>query len=228
MKAILILFACLSINLSLYAQERKVPFNGILTDLTENPIRKARVYTRSSKGYTITNKMGEFGLTNVNPDDTLNILIKKKLYQVPVNSMKSLIVRLDTQSGKALTYESLELVEKGFDHVRRRESDLGDIISGETLRRSGKGNLMDALQGKVPGLYISKDGAPGSEGSANIRGLKSFISDSTPLFVVDGFIVETLTDVPIYDIDYVEILKEGYMYGARGANGVILVFTRLP
>ena len=62
----------------------------------------------------------------------------------------------------------------------------------------------------------------------NIRGLKSFISDSTPLFVVDGFIVETLNDVPIYDIDYVEILKDGHMYGSRGANGVILVFTHLP
>ena len=87
---------------------------------------------------------------------------------------------------------------------------------------------MAALQGRVPGLNISGTEAPGSEGSVNIRGFKSFTGSNTPLFVVDGMIVETLTDVPLYDIDYVEILKEASFYGSRGANGAIVVFTRLP
>lgn len=228
MRTILVLLACLNICTILHSQERKIPFNGILTDLTDTPIKKARIYISSPGSYSTTDKLGLFGLTNVQPDDTLHILVKKETYRVAVGGMRSMEIRLDTQAGKILVNESRELIEKGFDHVRRRERNLGDIISGESLRRSGRGNLLEALQGKVPGLNISKDGAPGSEGEVNIRGLKSFISDSTPLFVVDGFIVETLNDVPIYDIDYVEILKDGHMYGARGANGVILVFTHLP
>jgi hypothetical protein len=228
MKRIIFLLVCLATILGVQAQQRKTPFNGILMDFNENPIKKARVYISSPRKYVTTTKRGEFGLTDVNPNDTLKISIKNQIFHVPVAHCKSLSIILNTESGEVLASESQELIEKGFDHVTRRESHLGTIISGRTLTRSGYSTLMAALQGRVPGLNITGTEAPGSEGSVNIRGFKSFTGSNTPLFVVDGMIVETLTDVPLYDIDYVEILKEASFYGSRGANGAIVVFTRLP
>ena len=228
MKRIIFLLVCFATFLGVQAQQRKIPFNGILTDFSETPIKKARVYISSPRKYVITTKRGEFGLTDVKPDDTLKISIKDRIYHVPVANCKSLSIMLNTETGETLASESMELIERGFDHVTRRESHLGTIITGRTLARSGRSTLMAALEGRVPGLNISGTEAPGSEGSVNIRGFKSFTGSNTPLFVVDGMIVETLTDVPINDIDYVEILKEASFYGSRGANGAIVVFTRLP
>lgn len=228
MKRFIFIIVCLATLFNVQAQQRKTPFNGILTDFSETPIRKARVYITSPRKYVTTTKRGEFGLTDVNPDDTLKILIKGKTYQVPVDKCKSLSIMLNTETGDVLASESLELIERGFDHVTRRESHLGTIITGRTLARSGRSTLIAALAGRVPGLNISGTEAPGSEGSVNIRGFKSFTGSNTPLYVVDGMIVETLNDVPIHDIDYVEILKEASFYGSRGANGAIVVYTRIP
>lgn len=228
MKRIFSLLAALALCMGINGQERKTPFNGILQDADENPIRKARVYITSPRRYVTTTKMGEFGLTNVNPDDTVKILLNKQTYRVPLDHKKSLVIRLDAASGHIQVSESAELTEKGFDHVSRRERDLGTIITGAALQRSGRNTLMAALQGKVPGLNISGVEAPGSEGNVNIRGVKSFIGSSTPLYVVDGMIVDTLSDIPLHDIDYVEILRDAPLYGSRGANGAILVFTKLP
>ena len=228
MKRVFYLLMCVVLCMGLQAQERKIPFNGLLKDANDKPIRKARVYITSPRNYVTTTKMGEFGLTNVQPDDTLKILLNKQTYTVPVDGKKSIIIRLDAENERIEVSESASLREKGFDHVSRRERDLGTIVTGATLRRSGRSTLIAALQGRVPGLNISGTEAPGSEGSVNIRGVKSFLSPSTPLYVVDGMVVETLSDIPIEDIDYVEILREGTIYGSRGANGAILVFTHLP
>lgn len=228
MKRIFSLLMCMVLCLGMQAQERKIPFNGILKDASDNPIRKARVYISSPRRYVTTTKLGEFGLTNVQPHDTVKIVVNKQTYKVAVGSLKSMVVVLDVANGQIEVSESLALKEKGFDHVSRRERDLGTIVSGASLRRSGRSTLIAALQGRVPGLNISGTEAPGSEGNVNIRGVKSFLAPSTPLYVVDGMVVDTLSDIPIEDIDYVEILREATIYGSRGANGAILVFTNLP
>ena len=110
----------------------------------------------------------------------------------------------------------------------RRIGSSNTIITGESLRRGGYSNLLSALTGRVSGLNISSDGTPGGEGTVNIRGVNSILCSSTPLFVVDGIVTETLVDISLYDVDYVEIMKEAHIYGARGANGAILVFTKQP
>jgi outer membrane receptor for ferrienterochelin and colicin len=99
------------------------------------------------------------------------------------------------------------------------------IISGERIRQTNSNNLLDALNGKVPGLNVSMNES-GTVAKANIRGINSFNSDTTPLFVLDGFVVSSVNDIPLHDIDYVEVLKEGSFYGSRGANGAILIFTK--
>ena len=92
MKRIIFLLVCLATILGVQAQQRKTPFNGILMDFNENPI-------------------------------------KNQIYHVPVAHCKSLSIILNTESGEVLASESQELIEKGFDHVTRRERHLGTIIS---------------------------------------------------------------------------------------------------
>lgn len=97
-------------------------------------------------------------------------------------------------------------------------------ISGEELVRTGQTSILGALQGLVPGLNIRGNEFTGFQ--SNIRGVNSIMLPSTPLFVVDGTIVNSLEVVNIHDVDYIEVDKDGSMYGARGANGVIKVFTK--
>ena len=114
---LLIITFLFSLNLS---AQRKVAFNGLLTDGSGNPIKSARIYVRTSKDYALTNKKGQFGLTNVFPNDTLKILIKKKLYQVPVDGKKSMKIRLADEKN-IQSQEDAELIDLGFGYIRRRE-----------------------------------------------------------------------------------------------------------
>ena len=76
------------------------------------------------------------------------------------------------------------------------------------------------MRGLVPGLLISPSG------EISLRGQTSFYLDSTPLFVVDDVVVNSLDIVNIHDVEHVEVLKDANMYGSRGANGAILVKTK--
>lgn len=221
---------CLLITLCLtcIAQERKIPFNGILVDFNGKAIKKARIFTNSPKRYVTCTKSGAFGLINVQSSDTLKISAGDKLYNIAIGNKKSIIVRLNPQTGEIVAMEDEELYRKGFDHRCRRDKSTGTIISGETIRRSGRSNIFEALRGRIPGLNISNDGNPGGDSEVNIRGAKSIYGESTPLYIVDGIETESINDISVYDIDYVEILKDAHIYGARGANGAILVFTKQP
>lgn len=225
MKKMLLLFMCL-ITIGGYAQERKVPFNGILKDLNEKPIKKARIYINNPRSYAMSNKLGAFGLTDVNYADTLNIIIKKQTYQVPIDHKRSIVILLDTETGKYATREDFELLDKRFDHVNHRERNLGTIISGEKLRQTNCNNLLEALAGKVPGLNVTKNES-GGVAKASMRGINSFNSDTTPIFVLDGTVVSNIDTFPLHDIDYIEVLKDGSYYGSRGSNGAILIFTKI-
>ena len=210
------IFACVAV----FAQKQKdVPFNGVVADLLGQPLKGARVWVVDPNYYTTTDKKGKFGLTNVQPTDTLHVKYKKQLYLIPVDTMKSVRVRL----GDELKYEvrqDEELVNTGYGFVKRRESCNSTTgISGEVLVRTGRIDLMEALQGLVPGLTITN-------GKAIIRGLATINGSPDPLFLVDGVEVESLSFVNVYVVDRVEVLKDANMYGVKGANGAILVTTK--
>ena len=209
-------FSCVAV----LAQEQKaVPFNGVVADILGQPLKGAKVWVVDPNYYTTTDKKGKFGLTNVQPTDTLHVKYKKQLYLIPVDTMKSVRVRL----GDELKYEvrqDEELVNTGFGFVKRREScNSSTGISGEVLVRTGRIDLMEALQGLVPGLTIIN-------GKAVIRGLATIYGSPDPIYIVDGVEVESLSYVNVYSVDRVEVLKDANMYGVKGANGAILVTTK--
>lgn len=200
-----------------------VPFNGLVTDLADKPIKGVRVWVSSKDIYSTTNKQGRFGLTNVNADDTLHVKYKKSYYAFPVQSRKSIKIKLGDQL-EPVTLEDNELVNQGYGWVRKRETTGSSTgISGEELVKTGKSNLIEALAGKVPGLTVTyQNGKP----RALIRGISTNSSQTDPLFMIDGVAVDNLDFVNVYAIDHVEVLKDASIYGARGGNGAILVTTK--
>lgn len=226
MKKLLILLISLLFAVGVEAQERKVPFNGLLLTLQGKPVKNARIFTRSPKDYAQSNKAGEFGLTNVGPNDTIRIQIKKNVWSVPVNGRRSLIIRIGDDISAFESQEDEQLVSLGFTYVPRRERTVAaNFISGEELRRSGQSNILAAMQGRVPGLNITV--GPYGQAVVNIRGERTIMGDSTPLFFIDEVKVPSLDGISLNDVDYVEVMKEASAYGSEGGNGAIIVHTKL-
>jgi TonB-dependent SusC/RagA subfamily outer membrane receptor len=221
MKRLFILILCISTFMVVSAQEKEdVPFNGIVEDALGTPLKGARIWNVSPIYYATSNKMGEFGLTNVKPTDTLHVKYKKKVYDIAINGMKSIRVRIADEMNVKV-WEEEELVNTGYGFVKRREScNATSGIPGELLVRTGRINLLEALRGLVPGVQIS------SEGKVIIRGQATIYGTSDPLFLVDNLEVDNLDFVNVYDVERVDVLKDANMYGAKGGNGAILVTTK--
>lgn len=200
------------------------PFNGLLLDRELKPKKGVKIYVKDPKRYTKTDSKGRFGLTDVQPNDTLNLVFsKKEKLQIPVDGAKGIKIVL-AGDGNAKAENDEELANTGFGYVKRREfTGVSSGISGDRLRATGARNILSALKGLVPGLNIS--GSAGDR-SVNIRGVNSLKLSSTPLYVVDGVVVTSLDYISLFDVDHVEVIKDGAQYGSRGANGAIVVTTK--
>lgn len=203
--------------------EGDIPFNGLILDGNNQPVKKVKVYNTDKDRYAMSDKKGRFGLTNVGAEDTLTLIVKKNKIRIPVEGRKSMKIILE-EGPKYNVWQDEDLVNEGYGYVKRREytgSSAG--ISGDQLRRSGQRNVLQALTGLVPGLTVTTtDG----QTRANIRGQRSLLLSNEPLYMVDGTQVESLDFVSVYDVEHVEVLKSAPQYGMRGANGAILVTTR--
>lgn len=228
MKTKFYLFILLLLPLAAFAQspeqEGKVPFNGQIVDLLGQPVKGVKVFVFDRNYSTLTDRKGRFGLTNVLPTDTVHLIYRRQQYDIPVAGNRSLRIVLGDQFNYKAE-SSVEMENLGYGWVSRRESvSSSSGISGETLRRTGKIHLLDALQGLVPGLYIQGSAMNGAK--VNIRGINSINCPTEPLYIVDGVEVTSLDFVNIYDVESVEVMKDAYIYGSRGANGAILVTTK--
>lgn len=226
MRRVAALFFMLFTALSLQAQNadsKDVPFNGQIVDANDKPIKKAEVWITDSKKRIKTNKKGQFGLLNVNSGDTLKVFITNRVYFVPIGDKKSMLIHLMGEGVRA--EESKELADMGFGLVKKSTSSRSsNHFTGEELRQTGETGLLDALKGMVPGLNVSSTYI-GSNESASFGGPSSLHASSAPVYVVDGNVVQSLSGMSVYQIDYVEITKDASMYGARGASGAIIVKT---
>lgn len=203
----------------------EVPFNGLLLDAAMQPVKKAKVYVKNPRRYATSDKQGRFGLTDVQPDDTITIVLKKKqIIRIPVDGRKSLKIILAGDGSALWSGYDEEIANTGYGYVRRREyTGVSTGISGEKLVATGERDILGALKGLVAGLIIT-----GSQGNytVNMRGLNSMHLSSAPIYIVDGVEVDTIDYISIYDVDHVEVVKDGMQYGAKGSNGAILVTTK--
>lgn len=118
--------------------------------------------------------------------------------------------------------------------TQKRGNLTGSIasVSGKILEKVQTTSAAEAIVGKLPGVQVTAvDGSPDAEIKILVRGGGSITQDNSPLIILDGFEVNSLNDVPPTDIESIEVLKDAAstaIYGARGANGVILVTTKRP
>ena len=103
-------------------------------------------------------------------------------------------------------------------------------VSAETIAAVPVASVTEALTGKMAGVHITTtEGSPDAEMKIRVRGGGSITQSNEPLFIVDGFPVESISDIPSSDIESIDVLKDASstaIYGSRGANGVVIVTTK--
>lgn len=126
-----------------------------------------------------------------------------------------------------------EVVVVGYTSKARKDltGSVGSI-TGAKLEIVPVSSAAEALQGKIAGVQITTtDGQPGADINIRIRGGGTSLTgnDSKPLFIVDGFQVESISDIPPSDIASIDVLKDASLtaiYGAKGGNGIVVVTTK--
>lgn len=126
-----------------------------------------------------------------------------------------------------------ELVVTGYGGVAKKKDLTGasSSVSAKDIEERQPINIFDALQGKAAGVLIVNDGggAPGANGSIQIRGTSTLNGGNGPLYIVDGVINPDGANINPADIANIEVLKDAAsasIYGSRAANGVILITTK--
>ncbi|MBQ9656025.1 MAG: TonB-dependent receptor [Prevotella sp.] len=124
-----------------------------------------------------------------------------------------------------------DVVVVGYGTMKRRDlTGAVASVSGDKLASNPVATVAEALQGQLPGVnVISQDGRPGGTMSIRVRGGGSITQSNEPLYVVDGVQVSSIDDISADNIESIDVLKDAAstaIYGARGANGVILITTK--
>ncbi len=208
-----------------FAQSKQI--RGMVKDATGEPMIGVNVLVKGTTNGAITDFDGNFSISDVKNSDVLVVsYIGFVTQEIPVGSQTSFNILLKEDS------ETLdEVVVIGYGTVKRRDLT-GSVasVSGEKLAANPVSNVAEALQGQLPGVSVtSQDGRPGATMSIRIRGGGSITQSNDPLFIVDGVQVSGIDDIPADNIESIDVLKDAAstaIYGARGANGVILVTTK--
>lgn len=220
----------LFILLSLQTLQAQINVVGIVTDSKGDALIGVNVKIKDLAKGTITDLNGKFGIT---VPGSSSILVFSYLgystVEIKVASQKNISVVLK-EDAKGLD----EVVVIGYGEIKRRDltGAVGKADVTEMLKTSGA-NITDALAGRVAGVQVtSNEGTPGGEMNIVVRGTNSITGSNSPLYVIDGFPMEegTMTSsINKNDIESFEILKDASataIYGARGANGVVLITTK--
>ncbi|MGY5354595.1 SusC/RagA family TonB-linked outer membrane protein [Wenyingzhuangia sp. IMCC45467] len=217
------------LSVSTYAQEF-VTVTGTVADQL-GPVPGATVTVENEDQVTVTDFNGNFTVKVKNPETSVLLITYVGMADVnePVNGRTSGIQITLKESASELN----EVVVVGYG-TQKRGNITGAVasIKGTELAKVPTTSVAEAMVGRMPGVQITTaDGSPGADVMIRVRGGGSITEDNSPLILVDGFEVANLNDIPPTDIESVEVLKDAAstaIYGARGANGVVLVTTSKP
>ncbi|MBQ6198392.1 MAG: TonB-dependent receptor [Bacteroidales bacterium] len=201
--------------------------SGIVTDENGEPLIGAGVVVEGTTTGTITGIDGDYVLTV--PASAVNLVfsfIGLSDQVVPINGQTKIDVVLKTDS----TFLD-EVVVVGYATVKRRDL-LGSVssVGSDKLAEQPVTTVSQALTGKMAGVsVVTTEGDPDADIKIRVRGGGSITQDSSPLYIVDGFPVESINDIPSSEIQSIDVLKDAFstaIYGSRGANGVVIVTTK--
>jgi len=225
MRTISLLFFLICSTAVATAQTKTI--TGTVKDDTGEKLPGATVSGKGTRVATSTNIDGFFKI--VLPESATSIIITH-------STMQTLEVGLAGKteievSMKPSTTNLNEVVVIGYGTAKRKDlTGAVASVSGKQLAAVPVANAAQALQGKIPGVNVTaQDGRPDATVSIRIRGGGSISQSNEPLYIVDGFPVSNISDIPATQIESIDVLKDASsaaIYGARGANGVIIVTTK--
>ena len=208
---------------------RVLTVKGKVVDEESNPLAGAVVFVKGSMKGTTTLPDGTFSL-QAQRDDVLEIsMLGYADKEEPVSSRTQITVVMQ-ESASAIDEV---VVEIGYGTQAKRDiTGTVAMVKMDEALKAPVVNFDQALQGRIAGVEISSaDGQPGSDMEIVIRGANSLTQSNSPLYVVDGFPIEDFSSAAINsnDIASFTVLKDASataIYGARGANGVIIIETK--
>lgn len=210
--------------------QESIPITGRVTDSLGNALEAVNIRV---KGTNISAQSNEDGHYHIQVPKTGDILEFRILGHTPqeytiATDMKVLNVRMRLQR-----VDIEDVVVIGYGEVSRKDlTGAVGSVSIEDLQKAPVRSFEEALAGRIAGVQVSsQDGQPGSAIDIVIRGPSSISQSNSPLYVIDGFPVEDPENNAINpsDIESIDVLKDASataIYGARGANGVIVITTK--
>ncbi len=220
------LIAALLLFASARGQDRTI--SGVIKNEQGNPVSGASVSVKGSKVAAATDANGSFTLTV--PARNATLVVSNVGYaplEVPVSLSETTVSVSLKEASQSLS----DVVVIGYGTARK--SDLTGAVAnikGEKLLDRPASNVGQALQGRISGVEVNiNTSAPGEAPKVRVRGTSSINSSLDPLYVIDGVIGVDANTLNPNDIASLEVLKDASstaIYGARGANGVIIITTK--
>ncbi len=200
---------------------------GVVTDAeTDEALQGVNIVLEGTVTGTTTGSNGEYSFQVPDAEGTLQFsYLGFQTLEVDIDGREEINVALEPDQ---IMGDELVLVGYG---VQRRRDVTGSIsrVEGDRINRIPTQSVDQALQGVASGIQVTaSSGAPGADAVIRIRGVGT-LNDASPLFVVDGMTMDNINFLNPNDIESVDVLKDASataIYGARGANGVIMITTK--
>ena len=198
---------------------------GTVVDATGEPVIGATVVEKgNAKNAAVTDFDGNFTLKTQKSKTVVISYIGMVTQEVTASENMKVTLQDDNASLE-------EIVVVGYTSKARKDltGSVGSI-SGAKLAVVPVSSAAEALAGKIAGVQITTtDGQPGADINIRVRGATSVTQSNEPLYIVDGFQVANINDIPPSDIASIDVLKDASLtaiYGAKGGNGVVVVTTK--
>ena len=228
MKKLLFVIFCLCLSAWGIQAQTRVIKGSVIAKTDKAPLPGVTIFDQNTKNGVATDVDGKFSL-KVSKRDTLVIsFIGFKTQRIKIDQQKELNVVLE---------EEVQMIDDVVvvGYSKRKKGTLTgsvSVVDARQLEMVPVPNFDQALQGQESGMLVmSSSGAPGSSASIAIRGINSISAGTTPLYIMDGVVVGAgdFQSLNSADIESVTILKDASstaIYGARAANGVIVITTK--
>jgi len=219
-----VLLFLFTFSLALFAQQRQI--KGTVKDEKGEAIIGATIIVKGTTTGTTTDIDGNFTLNLPAAAKTLLVSfvgMEKKEVDVKNNNFNVVL----TDNSIALN----EVVAIGYGTQRKKDLT-GSVssVSEKALRDIPVSSAAEAITGKLPGVQVTTtEGSPDAQIKIRVRGGGSITQSNTPLYIVDGFPMDDISNIAPSEIQTIDVLKDASstaIYGSRGANGVIIVTTK--
>lgn len=221
----------LSVLVAGRAAAQNIQVTGRITDANGVPLVAVTVYeSGNTSNGAVSDMDGNYSISVPQSASLVFSCLGFEEVQEPVGKRSVINVTLNEEQ---LSLDAAEVVSIGYGTVARRDltGSVSKVDMGEIMKTPVT-NFDQALTGRVAGVVVStSDGALGAEANITIRGNNSLTQSNAPLYIIDGFPSESSMAASLNsaDIESIDILKDASataIYGARGANGVIVITTK--